>query len=109
MRTLIPADTLVYLETNDLAAALQPIVDSKPFTEVAKSKPDFSALKGVQLAVAAVDAVEERLDNLPTGEGPGSQCREHGRSGGEGIQGHRGRQASATLRRTRAAAVLTRT
>ena len=52
MRTLAPADALVYLEINDLAAALQPIIDSKPFNEVAKSKPDFSALKGVQLAVA---------------------------------------------------------
>ena len=52
LRTLVPAETLIYLETNDLAAALQPIVDSKPFREVAKSKPDFSALKGVQVAVA---------------------------------------------------------
>ncbi len=52
MRSLVPAETLVYLETNDLAAALQPIVDSKPFTEIAMSKPDFSALKGVQVAVA---------------------------------------------------------
>ena len=52
LRTLVPAETLVYIETNDLAAALQPIVDSKPFREVAKTKPDFSALKGVQVAVA---------------------------------------------------------
>ncbi|MGE3465937.1 MAG: hypothetical protein AB7J13_03305 [Pyrinomonadaceae bacterium] len=52
LRTLAPAETLVYIETNDLAAALQPIVDSKPFMETAKSKPDFSALKGVQVAVA---------------------------------------------------------
>ena len=63
LRTLVPADTLVYLETNELAAALQPIVDSKPFTEVAKSKPDFSALKGVQLAVAVTgfETTEEKL------------------------------------------------
>lgn len=52
MRTLAPAESLVYLETNDLAAALQPVVDSKPFNEVARFQPDFSALKGVQLAVA---------------------------------------------------------
>src|SRR5213080_763949 len=52
MRSLVPADTLVYLETNDLGAAIQPIIDSKPFTEVAKYKPDLSAIKGVQLAVA---------------------------------------------------------
>ncbi len=63
LRTLVPAETLVYLETNDLAAALQPIVDSKPFTEVAKSTPDFSALKGVQLAVAVTgfETSEEKL------------------------------------------------
>lgn len=63
MRLLVPAETLVYLETNDLAAALQPIVESKPFREVAKSKPDFSALKGVQLAVAVTgfETTEEKL------------------------------------------------
>ncbi len=63
MRTLVPADSLVYLETNDLGAALQPIVDSKPFTEAAKSKPDLSALKGVQLAVAVTgfETSEEKL------------------------------------------------
>ena len=63
MRSLVPAETLVYLETNDLAAALQPIVDSKPFNEVAKSKPDFSALKGVQLVVAVTgfETSEEKL------------------------------------------------
>src|SRR6266513_2094796 len=63
MRSLVPADSLVYLETNDLAAALQPIVDSKPFNEVAKRKPDFSTLKGVQLAVA-VTGFETREEKL---------------------------------------------
>src|SRR6476469_8148710 len=52
MFSLVPADTLVYLETNDLGAAIQPIIDSKPFNDVAKYKPDISAIKGVQLAVA---------------------------------------------------------
>ncbi|MFZ1702103.1 MAG: hypothetical protein WBO10_12005 [Pyrinomonadaceae bacterium] len=63
LRTLVPTETLVYLETDDLAAALQPIVDSKPFAEVAKSKPDFSALKGVQVAVAVTgfETTEEKL------------------------------------------------
>ncbi|MBK7932103.1 MAG: hypothetical protein IPK01_01140 [Acidobacteria bacterium] len=63
MRTLVPAETLVYLETNDLAAALQPIVDAKPFMEAAKRKPDLSALKGVQLAVA-VTGFETREEKL---------------------------------------------
>ncbi len=63
LRTLAPADSLVYLETNDLGAALQPIVDGKPFTEAAKSKPDLSALKGVQVAVAVTgfETSEEKL------------------------------------------------
>ena len=65
MQTLVPADSLVYLETNDLAAALQPIIDSKPFTEVAKYKPDFSPLKGVQLAVAVTgfETSEEKAND----------------------------------------------
>jgi len=63
LRTLVPADTLVYLETNDLAAALQPIVDGKPFTQVAHSKPNFSALKRVKVAVAVTgfETTEEKL------------------------------------------------
>ncbi|MEJ7623181.1 MAG: hypothetical protein WKF34_04250 [Pyrinomonadaceae bacterium] len=63
MRALTPADSLVYLETNDLAAALQPIIDSKPFKEAAKGQPDFGALKGVQVAVAVTgfETTEEKL------------------------------------------------
>jgi len=64
MRALVPADALVYLETNDLAAALQPIIDSKPFTEAAKYKPDISALKGLQIAVAVTGfkTSDEKVD-----------------------------------------------
>lgn len=63
LRALAPADTLVYLETNDLGAALQPIVDNKAFEQVAKSKPDLSALRGVQLAVAVMgfETKEEKV------------------------------------------------
>ena len=65
MRSLAPADSLVYLETNDLAAALQPIVESKPFNEAAKYKPDLSALKGVQIAVAVTgfETSEEKISD----------------------------------------------
>src|SRR5689334_6610710 len=52
LRSLAPGDTLIYVETNDLGAALQPIVDSKAFNDAAKSKPDLSAIKGVPLAIA---------------------------------------------------------
>ncbi len=63
MRSLVPADSLVYLETNDLAAALQPIVDNEAFITVAKNKPDISALRGIQLAVTVTgfEMSEEKL------------------------------------------------
>lgn len=70
MRTLMPAETLVYLESNDLGAALQPIIDNKAFEAAAKSKPDLSAINGVQLAVAVTgfETSEERLnDELSVG------------------------------------------
>src|SRR5947209_20146081 len=64
LRSLAPADSLVYIETNDLGAALQPIVDRKGFNEAAESKPDLSALKGVQLAVAVngFETTEEQVN-----------------------------------------------
>ncbi len=63
MRSLVPADSLIYLETNDLAAALQPIIDNEVFANSAKSKPDLSGLKGVQLAVtvSGFEMIEEKL------------------------------------------------
>lgn len=63
LRTLVPAETLIYLETNDLAAAIQPILDSDAFKQAAKTSPDLSGLKGVQMAVAVTgfETSEERL------------------------------------------------
>ncbi len=63
LRTLVPAESLIYLETNDLAAAIQPILDSDAFKQAAKTSPDLSALKGVQLAIAVTgfETSEERL------------------------------------------------
>jgi hypothetical protein len=70
MRALVPAETLVYLESNDIGAALQPIVDNKAFEQAAKTKPDLSVIKGVQLAVAVTgfESTEEKLnDELSVG------------------------------------------
>ncbi|HQZ95462.1 MAG TPA: hypothetical protein PLP21_04040 [Pyrinomonadaceae bacterium] len=63
LRTLVPAESLIYLETNDLAAAIQPILDSDAFKQAAKTTPDLSALKGVQMAIAVTgfETSEERL------------------------------------------------
>lgn len=63
LRTLVPAESLIYLETNDLGAAIQPILESDTFRQAAKSTPDLSVLKGVQMAVAVTgfETSEERL------------------------------------------------
>lgn len=63
MRSLVPGDALVYLETNDLQAALRPIVDSRSFQDAAQTKPDLSALKGVQvtIVVTGFELSEQKL------------------------------------------------
>ncbi|HEY0460324.1 MAG TPA: hypothetical protein VGC97_14390 [Pyrinomonadaceae bacterium] len=52
LRNFAPADTLVYLETNDLGKALGALTESRAFQDAAKAKPDFSALSGIQTAIA---------------------------------------------------------
>lgn len=52
LRALVPSDTLIYLETNDLGKTVSAITGNKNFQELAKTVPDTSALKGIQLAVA---------------------------------------------------------
>lgn len=52
LRSFLPADTLVYLETNDLGKTLDSLTESKAFMEAAKEKPNFSALKNMQVAIA---------------------------------------------------------
>ena len=37
LRALVPADTLVYLETNDLASTLQPVVESKSVLQIGRA------------------------------------------------------------------------
>ena len=51
LRSLAPAETLVYLETNDLSKTLDALTENKAFETLAKNKPDFSALEKMQLAV----------------------------------------------------------
>ena len=52
LRTVIPADALVYLETNDLGKTVAAITQNKSFQQLAKAQPDTSALNGIKLAVA---------------------------------------------------------
>jgi hypothetical protein len=51
MRTLAPAETLVYLEARDLAKTLAALTENKSWQELAKAKPDFSYLENTQVAV----------------------------------------------------------
>jgi hypothetical protein len=52
LQTLAPADALVYVETNDLGKVVESMTTNKPFQQLAAKKPDFFALKGIQMAVA---------------------------------------------------------
>lgn len=52
LRSVIPADALVYLETGDLGAALDAITINPRFQQLARSKPDTSFLKGTRLSIA---------------------------------------------------------
>ncbi len=63
LRTLVPSETLVYLETNDLAAALQPMANSEAFKKAAASQPDLSSVKGVAVAIAVTgfETSEQKL------------------------------------------------
>ncbi len=65
LRTLAPAETLVYLETNDLAKTLNSLTDNKAFQELAKDKPNFSAFENVQVAIVVTgfEASEQKVTN----------------------------------------------
>lgn len=59
LRTLVPADTLVYLETNDLGAALLPVAHG------GETNFDVSSLSGVQLAISVtgIQTNEQKLND----------------------------------------------
>lgn len=52
LRTLAPKDTLIYLETNDLGETLNTLTESKSFRENSASALDFSAVDGIEVAIA---------------------------------------------------------
>lgn len=52
LRKCLPTETIVYLETNDLQKTLDSLTENETFKRLTNGKKDFSALKGVQLAVA---------------------------------------------------------
>ncbi len=52
LRKFVPRETLVYLETNDVAATLESLAASQAFQTLAEENTGFSALKDIQIAVA---------------------------------------------------------
>lgn len=52
VRTVLPADALVFLESRDLGAALGSITESEKFQALAKTKPDLSYLNRVEIGIA---------------------------------------------------------
>ncbi len=66
LRNFVPSDTLVYLESSDLGKMLDALTMSKEFQKAAKKTPDFSALKGMQIAVAVTGF--EASENQVTAE-----------------------------------------
>jgi hypothetical protein len=51
MRSLAPAESLIYLETGDLGVALESLTENENFSQNAKIKPDFSMLENAQTAI----------------------------------------------------------
>ena len=51
-RSVVPADSLVYLETQDLGRSLRAVTESEAFKRAAASQPDLSAVDGIRMAVA---------------------------------------------------------
>lgn len=51
MRTIAPAETIVYLESEDLGGMFESLTEGKAFNKIAKTKPDFSMLKNAQSAI----------------------------------------------------------
>ncbi|MFN2412437.1 MAG: hypothetical protein ABR535_05200 [Pyrinomonadaceae bacterium] len=63
VRTALPADALVYLESRDLGQTISAVTESPKFAELAAGKPDLSSLNGVQMAVAVTgfETSEEQI------------------------------------------------
>ena len=63
LRTLAPAETLVYLESRDLAKTLGALSENHAFQETAVGRPNLAALENVQFAVSVTgfEASEEKV------------------------------------------------
>lgn len=70
MRTLLPADSLLYIETDDVASFLRPAIENESVKRHADGLPDLSVLKDVQIAVGVTGfATEEQTVDDETSVG----------------------------------------
>lgn len=63
LRTVLPGDALIYLETKDIGKTVEAVTLNSRFADLAESKPDLYALKGIEVAVAITgfETTEQRL------------------------------------------------
>ncbi len=55
LRRFAPAETLIWLESNNLAQTINSVTENETFKKITTEKTDFSALEGVQVAVAVTE------------------------------------------------------
>ncbi|MBX3288081.1 MAG: hypothetical protein KF855_01935 [Acidobacteria bacterium] len=62
-RTVMPADSLVYMETKDLGALVAALTESEIYQQAAVTKPDLSGINGIEMAVAVTgfETTEQEL------------------------------------------------
>ncbi len=62
-RTVMPADSLVYMETKDLGALVATLTESEIYQQAAMTKPDLSGINGIEMAVAVTgfETTEQEL------------------------------------------------
>lgn len=52
VRTVLPSDALVYLETRDLGLAIRAITENEKFVSLAKTAPDLTYLNRIEIGIA---------------------------------------------------------
>jgi hypothetical protein len=61
-RTVVPADSLIYLETQDLGKALRAVTEAEAFKNAAATQPNLSPVDGIRLGIAVTGFEGSRQD-----------------------------------------------
>ena len=62
LRTVVSADSLIYLETQDLGKALRAVTENEAFRNAAASQPNLSSVDGIKLGIAVTGFEGSRQD-----------------------------------------------